>query len=58
MDNEKVIYSLCIEDILAVIEENDIKIELTEQNINYIKDRIGDTIDWRGAIEFALSDIK
>ena len=28
MDNEKVIYSLCVEDILTVIEENDMKIEL------------------------------
>ena len=40
MDNEKVIYSLCTDDILTVIE-----------------DKIGDIIDWRGAIEFALWEL-
>ncbi|OIO74309.1 MAG: hypothetical protein AUJ85_05960 [Elusimicrobia bacterium CG1_02_37_114] len=58
MDNEKVIYSLCVEDILTVIEENDMKIELDKQDIKFIEDRIGDMIDWRGAIEFALLDLK
>lgn len=28
MDNKKIIYSLCVEDILTVAEENDIKMIL------------------------------
>lgn len=58
MDKEKVIYSLCAEDILTVIEDNDMKVELNEQDIKFIEDRIGDIIDWRGAIKSALLDIK
>ncbi|MBU1931975.1 hypothetical protein KJ965_04740 [Patescibacteria group bacterium] len=58
MDNEKVIYSLCVEDILTVIEDNDMEIKLNEEDIKFIEDKIGDIIDWRGAIEFALWEIK
>lgn len=58
MNNEKIIYSLCVDDILTVIEEQDMKIELNEQDVKFIEDRIGDMMDWRGAIEFALSDLK
>lgn len=55
--HKKIIYSLCVEDILTVMEDSDMKIELDEQNIKFIEDRIGDMIDWRGAIEFALLDL-
>lgn len=58
MDNEKVIYSLCVSDIFTVMEENNIKIKLSSQDIKFIEDRIGDAIDWRGAIEFTLFDLK
>lgn len=57
MDNEKVIYSLCVEDIFAVIEDNDIKIKLNQKDVESIEDKIGDIIDWRGAIEFALWEL-
>lgn len=58
MNNEKIIYSLCVSDIFTVMEENNIKIKLSSQDIKFIEDRIGDTIDWRGAIEFAMLDLK
>lgn len=57
MDNEKVIYSLCVEDILTVIEDNNIEIKLNRKDIESIEDRIGGIIDWRGAIEFALWEL-
>lgn len=58
MDNKKAIYSLCVEDILTVIEENDMNMKLNEQDIKFIEDKTGDMIDWRGTIEFALSCLK
>jgi len=57
MDNEKVIYSLCVEDILTVIEDNDIEIKLNQKDMEFIEDKIGDIIDWRGSIEFALWEL-
>ena len=57
MDNEKVIYSLCVEDILTVIEDNDIEIKLNQKDVESIEDKIGEFIDWRGAIEFALWEL-
>lgn len=58
MNKEKVIYSLSVEDILEVIQENNIKITLDEEKIKFIQDKVGDIIDWRGAIEFALFECK
>ena len=57
MDSKKVIYSLCVEDILAVIEDNDIEIKLNQKDVESIEDKIGDIIDWRAAIEFALQEL-
>ncbi len=54
MDKEKVIYSLSVEDILTVMEENNMKINLNAKAIKCIEDKVGDIIDWRGAIKFAL----
>ncbi|HOE63014.1 MAG TPA: hypothetical protein PKW18_06865 [Candidatus Sumerlaeota bacterium] len=58
MNKERIIYSLSVEDIMNVMDENNIKLKLNEKNIRLIEDIIGDTIDWRGAIEFALSELK
>lgn len=57
MRDEKIIYSLCVEDIFTVIEDNDIKIKLTKQDVKFIEDKIGEIIDWRGAIESALWEV-
>lgn len=59
MNKNKVIYSLSVDDILTVMEDNDnLKINLNENTVNFIQDKIGDIIDWRGAIEFALFEYK
>ncbi len=58
MNKNKVIYSLSIEDILNVIEENNMKINLNENTIKFIQDKVGDIINWRGSIEFALLEYK
>ena len=58
MNKDKVIYSLSVEDILTVIKENNMKINLNEKKVKFIEDKIGDIIDWREAIEFALFEYK
>jgi hypothetical protein len=58
MNKDKVIYSLSVEDILTIIEENNLKIILDEEMVKLIEDKVGDIIDWRGAIEFALYECK
>lgn len=58
MQKDRIIYSLSLEDILTVIKENDMDIDLDERKINFIQDKVGDIIDWRGAIEFALFECK
>lgn len=47
MNKERIIYSLSVEDIMNVMDENNIKLKLNEKNIRLIEDIIGDTIDWR-----------
>lgn len=54
MKKNKIIYSLSVEDILTVIKENNMDINLDERKVSFIQDKVGDIIDWRGAIEFAL----
>ncbi len=57
MDKEKIIYQLSVEDIFTVIAENGDKIKIKENDISYIEKKIGDAIDWRGAIEYALFEL-
>lgn len=58
MDKEKIIYSLSIEDILTVIEDNNWNIKIKKEDIPFIEEKVGDMIDWRGAIQFALWKLK
>lgn len=58
MDREQEIYSLNVEDIFTVIEDSDIDMELEESDISFIEDKVGDMIDWRSAIEYALLKLK
>lgn len=58
MDKEKIIYQLSVEDIFTVIEDNDFKINIKQKDIPFIEEKIGEMIDWRGAIEFALWELK
>ncbi len=58
MDEEKILYSIIVEDVINVSEE--IEIEFTENDIEFIQDRIGDFMGskWYDAIEFALQELK
>jgi len=58
MDKDKIIYQLSVKDILIVIEDNELKIKINESDIHLLEDRIGNFIDWRGAIEFALMELE
>ena len=58
MDEEKIIYQLSVEDIFTVIEDNDLKLQLSEADISFIEEKVGDYIDWRGAIESALWELQ
>ncbi len=58
MDKDKIIYQLSVKDILTVIEDNELKIKINESDIHLLEDRIGNFIDWRGAIEFALIELE
>jgi hypothetical protein len=55
IDPEKIIYSLCIEDLQNVaIEELDRK--LTPKELLILEDKIGDYIDWYSVIHCAIID--
>ncbi len=58
MDEGKIIYSLSIEDILTVMEDDNIKLKLSPKDIDFIEEKVGDIIDWRGAILSALYELK
>ncbi|RYX83488.1 hypothetical protein EON73_03845 [bacterium] len=56
MENlNEIIYSLCIEDIQNVAEQ-EIDRELTSEEIESIKDLVSANIDWYGAIADAISE--
>ncbi len=50
---DRIVYSICIEDVLNVAEE-EFDIELTANELKAVEDKIGDYFDWRGAIMFAI----
>ena|GEM_PF-2849934 len=37
-----------------MIKENNMNIKINEIMVDFIEKKIGDIIDWRGAVEFAL----
>lgn len=55
--SDRVVYSINIEDIQAVAEE-ELDRELTPKEIKMVEDKIGDYIDWFGAISSAIKDSK
>lgn len=58
MNKEKIIYSLSVEDVFTVIEDNNWNIKIKKEDISFIEEKVGDMIDWRGAIESALWELK
>ena len=52
-DNERVIYSINVEDLQTVTQE-ELGRELSPDEVLIIEQRVGDFIDWYGAIVNAL----
>jgi hypothetical protein len=55
MKPSKVIYSINIEDVQNVAEE-ELGRKLSKKELEIIADKIGDYIDWYGAIDFAIQN--
>jgi hypothetical protein len=58
MDKEKIIYQLSVEDIFNVIEENELDVQLSEADITFIEEKIGNYINWFESIDHALWELK
>lgn len=56
MNKEKIIYSINIEDVQNVAAEK-LGRELTEKEVNFVEDKLGDYIDWHNSICLALNDL-
>ncbi len=56
MDREKIIYSINIEDVQNVADQELVR-ELTEDELKIIENKLGDYIDWYGSIATAIDDI-
>jgi hypothetical protein len=57
MNNNRVVYQITVDDFQTV--SNDIlERDLSEKEINIIERKIGDHIDWYGAIQESLMDIQ
>lgn len=50
IDTSKIIYSINIEDVQNVAEE-ELGRELTEKELEIVEDKLGDYIDWYSAID-------
>jgi hypothetical protein len=53
MKSSKIIYSINIEDVQNVAEE-ELGRKLSKKELALIENKIGDYIDWYGAIDFAI----
>lgn len=58
MDTEKILYAITVEDVINV--SNEIEIDFTENDLDFIQDKIGDFMgsQWFDAVEFALQELK
>jgi hypothetical protein len=55
IDTSKIIYSINIEDVRNVAEEEHGR-KLTKKELKIIEDKIGDYIDWYDAIDAAIQN--
>jgi hypothetical protein len=49
-NRESVVYSICVEDLQNVASEH-LSRELTDKEIHLVESKLGEFIDWNGAIE-------
>lgn len=52
---DRIVYQLSVEDLLTVISEENLDIDLSEKDIEYLENKISENIDWYSAIKDALS---
>ena len=56
-NTSKIIYSINIEDVQNVAEEK-IGRKLSKKELKIVEDKIGDYIDWYGAIELSMQHLR
>ncbi len=56
MNKDKIIYSINIEDVQNVANEK-LNRDLNEDELRLLEDKLGDYIDWFGAISDTISDV-
>ncbi len=54
---DRVVYSINVEDLQNVAKQ-ELARELTDEEIKIVEERLGDYIDWYGAIALTLSELK
>ncbi len=57
MDTSKIIYSINIEDVQTVAED-ELGRKLNRRELKISEDKIGDYVDWHGAILSVISEIE
>lgn len=57
IDPEKIIYSINIEDIQNVAEQ-ELERKLTAKELKLVEDKVGDYINWYEAILNAINEVK
>lgn len=55
IDTSKIIYSINIEDVQNVAEE-ELERKLTKKELKIIEDKLGDYIDWYSVIDIAIQN--
>jgi hypothetical protein len=55
IDTSKIIYSINIEDVQNVAEE-ELERKLTKKELEIIEDKLGDYIDWYSAIDITIQN--
>lgn len=56
-NKSKLIYSLTLDDVLQVMDNEDVQIKLNQKHIQFLKETVAKYIDWEQAISCALSDL-
>lgn len=53
---DRIVYSINVEDLQNVAEQ-ELERGLTDEEIKIVEERLGDYIDWYGAIALTLDDV-
>jgi hypothetical protein len=53
----RIVYSIDVEDLQNVADQ-ELDRELTDKETEFIENRLGDYVDWYGAIASAIGDLK